>query len=204
MKPKTLNNPTRSVQVTPKEIPFGFHNRFELKPSLMKGLKRTDSCPFKKSAQPEHSIGMSSDIEYQESPRDEEHVVEAECEKVEEDELTVYGDSFDPDTRTILVLLRIAGTEFKFKEIDRFQNQHKHNDYLIVNPLGEIPCIDEGNFKVMGKTKVFLSYLGSTQEKLSDLYPKSKQAQLDQYMNWFESVLRPSARRISKILMIPK
>ena len=101
-------------------MPDGFHNRFELKPSLMKGLKRTDSCPFKKSAQPEHSIGMSSDMEYIETPNDEELVVEVESEKAEENELTVYGDSFDPDTRTILVLLRIAGTEFKFKEIDRF------------------------------------------------------------------------------------
>ena len=88
----------------------------------MKGLKRTDSCPFKKSAQPEHSIGMSSDMEFEESPRDEEKGVQVESEKADVNELTVYGDSFDPDTRTILVLLRIAGTEFKFKEIDRFQN----------------------------------------------------------------------------------
>ena len=86
----------------------------------MKGLKRTDSCPFKKSAQPEHSIGMSSDFEYEESPRDEEKVDKDESEKAGENELTVYGDSFDPDTRTILVLLRIASVEFKFIEIDRF------------------------------------------------------------------------------------
>ena len=127
-----------------------------------------------------------------------------ESEKEVSNKLTVYGDSFDPDTRTILVLLRIAGAEFKFTEIDRFQNQHKQNDYLIVNPLGEIPCLNERNFKVMGKTKVFLSYLSRTQGKLYGLYPSSKQSQLDQYMNWFESVLRPSARRISKILMFPK
>lgn len=85
----------------------------------------------------------------------------------EDSSLIVYGDSFDPDTRTILVMLKMAGAEFKFNEIDRFQNQHKHNDYLIVNPLGEIPTLDEGNFKVMGSTRVFLSFLARTQDKLS-------------------------------------
>ena len=115
---------------------------------------------------------------------------------MEQTEVKVYGDWFDPDTRTIMVLLRIAGVECNFTEIDQLQNQHKQNDYLDINPIGQVPTLVEGHDKVFGATKVFISYLCNSKDSLAHIYPQEQKAQLDQYMNWFESVLRPSARRV--------
>jgi hypothetical protein len=46
------------------------------------------------------------------------------------EKLTVWGDYFSPDTRTILTALYIAGVPHLFNEIDQFKNEHKKEDYL--------------------------------------------------------------------------
>lgn len=57
--------------------------------------------------------------------------------------LTIYGDYFDSDTRTIVTLLNIVDQNFKFNEIDIFQGQQAKADFLSVNPLGTIPVVTD-------------------------------------------------------------
>ena len=54
----------------------------------------------------------------------------------------------------------------------------------------------------MGTTKIFLTYIGNA--TVGELYPEECFALMDQYMNWFESILRPSARRVIQSILDPK
>ena len=60
----------------------------------------------------------------------------ASIEKPGEGLITVYGDYFSPETRTILAILDISGLKYMLKHIDQFQKQHQHPDYLRINPTG--------------------------------------------------------------------
>lgn len=44
--------------------------------------------------------------------------------------LTVWGDYFNSDTRTILAILYIAGIPHAMEEVDQFKGDHKKESYL--------------------------------------------------------------------------
>lgn len=50
--------------------------------------------------------------------------------------LTVWGDHFNSDTRTILSIIEIAGVPYSLEEIDQFKGDHKKDSYLAINPSG--------------------------------------------------------------------
>ena len=56
----------------------------------------------------------------------------------------------------------------------------------------------------MGTTKIFLTYIGNANGGVVNLYSAADRDAIDQYMNWFESVLRPSARRVIKTILYPE
>ena len=45
-------------------------------------------------------------------------------------QLTVWGDYFNSDTRTILSILHIAGIPHAIEEVDQFRGDHKKESYL--------------------------------------------------------------------------
>ena len=74
--------------------------------------------------------------------------------------LTLYGDIFDNDTRTILMLLKLANVKVAFTPVSLFHGEHQEEKYLDVNPTGQVPTIVESRYLVMGNTQTFLTYLG--------------------------------------------
>lgn len=44
--------------------------------------------------------------------------------------LTIWGDYFNSDTRTILSILNIAGIPFNLEEVDYFRGDNKKDSYL--------------------------------------------------------------------------
>ena len=90
--------------------------------------------------------------------------------------LTVYGDFFNSDTRTILSLLYIAGVPHQFQEVDTFKGDHKKEPYIAINPTSQIPLIQEGGFKVIGGSHITLQYLCSSHKRIGEkLYqPENK------------------------------
>lgn len=44
--------------------------------------------------------------------------------------LTVWGDYFNSETRTIIAILNIAGVPFTIQEVDLFKGEHKQASYL--------------------------------------------------------------------------
>jgi glutathione S-transferase len=82
--------------------------------------------------------------------------------------LTVWGDFFNSDTRTILAILQIAGVPHDIQEIDQFKGDHKKESYLAQNPAGQIPMMTEGSFKILGGNNIFLIYLCNSHQKVKD------------------------------------
>jgi len=58
--------------------------------------------------------------------------------------LTVYGDHFNSDTRTLLGILKIAGVPHAFERVNMLNEDHRKESYLRINPSGQIPMITEG------------------------------------------------------------
>jgi glutathione S-transferase len=46
----------------------------------------------------------------------------------------VHGDWFSNETRTILIMLKMANAEHDFKEINQFSGEYKDEEYRKVNP----------------------------------------------------------------------
>jgi len=111
--------------------------------------------------------------------------------------LQVYGNIFDCDTRTILTLLDIGSIEYEFINVDIFKGEHKAVAYLAKNPCGMIPMILDQNNQLMGSPAIFCNYLTGTKEKLKSYGPREHEAKINQYANWFMSVMRPATLRLT-------
>ena len=89
--------------------------------------------------------------------------------------LTLYGDHFSPDTRSILILIKMGAGDalpFNFHMVDQFSGAHNRDEFLKVNPLGTLPTVIEGRHIVLGSFIVFVQYLMSKNERIKDkLYP---------------------------------
>ena len=118
--------------------------------------------------------------------------------------LKVYGNYFNSDTRTILTLLDISGITYEFEEVDIFKGEPHEPEYLEKNPLGSIPMLIDADCTLLGNISVFTNYLTLTKPKLASYRPKEHTNKIDQYLQWFMTVLRPCVARLTKVLIGPK
>ena len=86
--------------------------------------------------------------------------------------LTIWGDYFTPETRTIVAILQMCSIKFEFHSVDQFKGEHKKEEYLAMNPTGSIPTLTEGRFLILGGYLVFLNYLANHHKGIREkLYP---------------------------------
>ena len=86
--------------------------------------------------------------------------------------LTVHGDYFSPETRTIMVMLHQGNVKCELHVVDQFKGEHKSDKYLAINPMGGHPTITEGRFLVLGGYLVFLTHLANHHKSIREkLYP---------------------------------
>ena len=89
----------------------------------------------------------------------------------------------------------LSGIAYEFHSVDKFNGDHKKPNYLSVCPIGEVPCMTESRFILMGELQIFLAYL-SSKPGFQKMHPKEYSAVTEQYLNWFAGVLRPAAARL--------
>lgn len=100
--------------------------------------------------------------------------------------LTVWGDYFNSETRTVLAILQIAGVPHSLEEIDQFRGDLKKESYLAQNPSGQIPMITEGLFKILGGSNTLMAYLCNSQQRIKDkLYPLEARQEIEKHLAWF-------------------
>ena len=86
--------------------------------------------------------------------------------------LTVYGDYFTSETRTLMNIIKLGDVKCEFTEVDLFKGDHKKEQYLKLNPTGSLPTISEGRFLIIGGYIVFVNYLVNHHRPIRDkLYP---------------------------------
>jgi len=51
-------------------------------------------------------------------------------ERPQSSRLTVWGDYFNSDTRTLLAILNIAGVPYVFEKVNMLNEEHKKDSYL--------------------------------------------------------------------------
>ena len=119
--------------------------------------------------------------------------------------LTVWGDYFSPETRTIMVILHQGQVKCDLQIVDQFKGEHKSEKYLAINPTGSHPTITEGRFLVLGGYLVFLTYLANHHKSIRDkLYPNDLKQQIDKYMLWFQSIMRVCSGKLVRMIIGPQ
>ena len=104
----------------------------------------------------------------------------------------------------MLSLLDISGVDYDFEEVDIFMGKHQDVKYLAKNPCGTIPMVVDQECQLMGNPSIFVNYLTATKPKLQSYMPREHSARIEQYMNWYQSVLRPCTRQLIKVTLGPK
>ena len=55
--------------------------------------------------------------------------------------VTLWGDFFNTDTRSVYIALKMADVEFEMKEINTLEREHFGNDYMNINATSSVPTI---------------------------------------------------------------
>jgi len=72
--------------------------------------------------------------------------------------LTLYWNIASQPARAVKCLIDIGKIECKFVVVDVMKNQNKTKEYLSLNPLGQIPFLIDGSFK-LAESSAILVYL---------------------------------------------
>ena len=120
-------------------------------------------------------------------------------------ELTLHGDYFSSEVRTIVAGLQFCGVQFTFKEVNTLIGEHKEEPYLAVNPTGSVPTLVDGNTSVIGGYSTFLTYLASAYPVLgAALYPPNSQAEIDAHLLWYQCIFSPATQKMVRFMVGPK
>lgn len=123
--------------------------------------------------------------------------------------LTVWGDYFNADTRSIITLIKMGSGDtmpYYFKLVDEFQNgAYSKEELLKVNPMGTVPTVVEGRQVIIGSFVTFLQYLMCNHNQIkSRLYPEDKRQQIDGTLHWFQAIMRVCSTKLIKMVVLPK
>jgi glutathione S-transferase len=112
--------------------------------------------------------------------------------------LTLYWNLGSQPARAVKCLLDIAQLPVNLITLDVIKNQTRTKEYLSLNPLGQIPFLVHGNFK-LGESNAILVYLCEKfPEKLGLYYGTNTQerAKVNQHLSWYQNFFRPALFRI--------
>jgi len=119
--------------------------------------------------------------------------------------LTVYGDHFNSDTRTLLGILKISRVSHAFEKVNMLNEEHRKEAYLAQNPSGQIPMVTEGQFKIIGGGNTLINYLVNAHKQIADqLHPEEQRGDIEKYLNWFQSKMRPETQRLIRMIVPAK
>ena len=89
-------------------------------------------------------------------------------------------------SRPILLLCAENNIPYEGHVIDFATGQHVQEPYISLNPNGQVPCIEDGDF-VLTEVSAILKYLADKHDLA--VYPKDlkKRARVNEAMDWFNS-----------------
>ena len=105
----------------------------------------------------------------------------------------MYGDYFNPDTRTILNILMYSGITPKLIFIDTLQDSTDRKKYKQQeNPADALPMVVHGKFKIISNIQYILKYLENTFPSVKEqLFDSMKTDKYDKLIKWHQKNLKP-------------
>jgi glutathione S-transferase len=119
--------------------------------------------------------------------------------------LKVYGDLMSQPTRAVLAFCKLTQIPHELVLVDLRKRLHQSPSYLAVNPAGEVPAIEDGDFK-LAEVHAILPYLACTRKVPEHWYPAGFKARaaVDQVLHWHHSHLRYASKLSHCLYIAPK
>ncbi|CAL4937202.1 unnamed protein product [Urochloa decumbens] len=129
----------------------------------------------------------------------------------------VYADRRSQPSRAVIIFCRVNQIEFEEVTVDLFKSQHLSPQFRKINPMGQVPAIVDGRFKlferkviheqprtetcntfdlILAKNHAILRYLASVFPGVADhWYPADlfTRAKIESILDWHHSNLRRGA-----------
>ena len=88
-------------------------------------------------------------------------------------ELIIYGDFTQVESRILYSALDFCQVNFVYENIETKNGEHMDENYLSINPLGQVPTIKHGMNSVIGGYTVYLTCLARAFPQVKKtLYPQ--------------------------------
>jgi glutathione S-transferase len=100
--------------------------------------------------------------------------------------MKLYYHPVSTTCRPILLFAADEGIALDLQLVDLFKGEHKQPAYLAINPNGQIPTLDDGDFRLT-ECATILKYLA--EKTGSRAYPADlhKRARVNEWMDWFNT-----------------
>ncbi|CAN6280471.1 unnamed protein product [Urochloa humidicola] len=109
--------------------------------------------------------------------------------------IKVYADRRSQPSRAVIIFCRVNQIEFEEVTVDLFKSQHLTPQFRKINPMGQVPAIVDGRFKLF-ESHAILRYLASVFPGVADhWYPADlfTRAKIESILDWHHSNLRRGA-----------
>ncbi|RCV39828.1 hypothetical protein SEVIR_9G001500v4 [Setaria viridis] len=109
--------------------------------------------------------------------------------------IKVYADRRSQPSRAVIIFCRVNQIDFEEVTVDLFKSQHLTPQFRKINPLGQVPAIVDGRFKLF-ESHAILRYLASVFPGVADhWYPADlfTRAKIESILDWHHSNLRRGA-----------
>jgi len=97
-------------------------------------------------------------------------------------------------SRAVISFCAVNNIPYEVKEIRIIKGENRTEDYLRINPMGQVPAMVDHDF-VVCESHTILRYLATTKGAPAHWYPADpkQRAKVDQYLDWHHNFLRRGA-----------
>lgn len=97
--------------------------------------------------------------------------------------INLYYNYLSAPSRAVMILAKKLGIKLNLINIDLFNNQQSRPGYELINPVKQVPCLDDNGFKV-SESRVILTYLINRYSPDKNLYSTdaNKRANIDRVL----------------------
>ena len=111
--------------------------------------------------------------------------------------LVLYWNVASQPARVVKTLLNIDRIPHQAITVDINNNETRTKEYLLKNPLGQIPFITDGEFKLAESNSIFI-YLCEKHSILAKYYGNSltQRGLINQHLSWYQNSFRSALFKI--------
>ena len=96
--------------------------------------------------------------------------------------IRIFGDSISGNCLKVKWVAERLGIEHEWVEIDILKGDTRKDDFLAINPFGQVPVVQFEDGRTLAQSNAIISYLAEA----SDLYPQNafERAKMMEWMFW--------------------